>query len=246
MTADAPAEAVVFVDDDASMREALVALMQSIGMHAIAFGSVQEYLDAPELAVPHCLVLDVRMPGRSGLDLQSELGRRDHAPPIVFLTGHADVPMSVRAMKAGAIEFLVKPFRDQDLIDAIREGIDSDREHRCDRMAMGSLRDRYQSLTPRARSAAPCGARPAEQADRRAHGSQRDHGEGPSRPGDAQDGSKVGGGTGPHGRRARAARRATLNANDAGIDTIVYYRPLPVPGILPSWSSWRRRALSRE
>lgn len=151
MTADAPAEAVVFVDDDASMREALVALMQSIGMHAIAFGSVQEYLDAPELAVPHCLVLDVRMPGRSGLDLQSELGRRDHAPPIVFLTGHADVPMSVRAMKAGAIEFLVKPFRDQDLIDAIREGIDSDREHRCDRMAMGSLRDRYQSLTPRAR-----------------------------------------------------------------------------------------------
>lgn len=148
---EAPTEAVVFVDDDASMREALVALMQSIGMHAIAFGSVQEYLDAPELAVPHCLVLDVRMPGRSGLDLQSELRRRDHAPPIVFLTGHADVPMSVRAMKAGAIEFLVKPFRDQDLIDAVREGIDSDRENRCDRMAMGSLRDRYQSLTPRAR-----------------------------------------------------------------------------------------------
>jgi FixJ family two-component response regulator len=144
-------ETVVIVDDDASIREALLALMESIGMHALAYGSVQEFLDAPPVHGPQCIVLDVRMPGRSGLDLQTELARRDHAPPIIFLTGHADVPMSVRAMKAGAIEFLMKPFRDQDLIDAIHEGMERDRQQLTEQVALGALRARYESLTPRAR-----------------------------------------------------------------------------------------------
>ncbi|MBU6268143.1 MAG: response regulator [Sphingomonadales bacterium] len=144
-------ECVVFVEDDSSMREALLALMDSIGAAAQAYGSVQEYLDAPLLQCPHCLVLDVRLPGRSGLDLQAEIARREVAPPIVFLSGHADVPMSVKAMKAGAIEFLVKPFRDQDLIDAIHNGLEIDRRRRADGDALSELRARHESLTPRAR-----------------------------------------------------------------------------------------------
>lgn len=146
-----PNECVVFVEDDASLREALLALMDSIGLAAHAHGSVQAYLDAPPVQVPHCLVLDVRLPGRSGLDLQAELARRGAGVPIVFLSGHADVPMSVRAMKAGAIEFLVKPFRDQDLIDAVHHGIAQDRARRTGSDAVAQLRARYDSLTPRAR-----------------------------------------------------------------------------------------------
>ena len=142
---------VVFIDDDDSMREALLALMRSIGMNAVAHGSVQEYLDAPAITAPHCLVLDVRLPGRSGLDLQSELASHELTPPVVILTGFADVPMSVKAMKAGAIEFLMKPFRDQDLIDAIQEGIKKDRQQRSEHLAVAELRDRFETLTPRAR-----------------------------------------------------------------------------------------------
>jgi len=144
-------ECVVFVDDDPSMREALLALMDSIGASAKAYASVQDYLDAPVLHCPHCLVLDVRMPWRSGLDLQAEIARRELAPPIVFLSGHADVPMSVKAMKAGAIEFLVKPFRDQDLIDAIHQGLSLDRQQRAGSDALVELRTRHGSLTPRER-----------------------------------------------------------------------------------------------
>lgn len=144
-------EAVVFVDDDPSMREALLALMESIGLSATAYASVQEYLDAPDIVGPHCLVLDVRMPGRSGLDLQNELARREIAPPVIFLSGYADVPMSVRAMKAGAIEFLVKPFRDQDLIDAIASGIAKDRLQRASHLNTSAVRARFATLTPRER-----------------------------------------------------------------------------------------------
>ena len=144
-------EAVIFVDDDPSMREALLALMDSIGLPAFAYASVPDYLAAPELSVPHCLVLDVRMPGRSGLDLQDELARRAITPPIIFLSGFADVPMSVRAMKAGAIEFLVKPCRDQDLIDAIFAGIAKDRSQRESLFTLSALRDHLATLTPRER-----------------------------------------------------------------------------------------------
>ena len=151
MTAPPPDALVIFVDDDISMRESLQALAESIGLAAHAYGSVQDYLDAPQRDVPHCLVLDVRMPGRSGLDLQAELAQRGDAPPIIFLTGHGDVPMSVRAMKAGAIEFLIKPFRDQDLIDAIHQGIARDRAARAQRTASAELRQCLETLTRRER-----------------------------------------------------------------------------------------------
>lgn len=144
-------ELVIIVDDDESMRDALVALMASTGMSAIAYGSVQEYLEAREPDIPHCLVLDVRLPGRSGLDLQDQLSGSATAPPVIFLTGFADVPMTVRAMKAGAIEFLMKPFRDQDLIDAVHEGIRKSREQRSEQAVLGTLQERFASLTPRAR-----------------------------------------------------------------------------------------------
>ncbi len=143
--------AVIVVDDDISIREALQGLFDSVGLQSVLFGSVQEFLAAPLPEGPRCLVLDVRLPGRSGLDLQAELAGRDAPPPIIFLTGHGDIPMSVRAIKAGAVEFLVKPFRDQDLLDAIQIAIDRDREQRNNQVAESELRARYESLTPRAR-----------------------------------------------------------------------------------------------
>lgn len=142
---------VIFVDDDLSMREALKALAESIGLASRVYGSVQEYLDSPRPETPCCLVLDVRMPGRSGLDLQAELARDSGTPPIIFLTGHGDVPMSVRAMKAGAMEFLVKPYRDQELIDAIHHGIARDREARERNAAKAEMEKNFASLTPRER-----------------------------------------------------------------------------------------------
>ncbi|HEY1125232.1 MAG TPA: response regulator [Sphingobium sp.] len=149
MRGGAPDSMVIFVDDDVSMREALKALAESIGLAVRVHGSVQEYLDSPRPDLPCCLVLDVRMPGRSGLDLQAELARQGDAPPIIFLTGHGDVPMTVRAMKAGAMEFLVKPFRDQDLIDAIHQGIASDRKTREKRAEKAKIRKNRASLTAR-------------------------------------------------------------------------------------------------
>ncbi|CAN5447713.1 response regulator transcription factor [soil metagenome] len=151
MTYPSGKPAVIVVDDDISVREALQGLFDSVGLQSILFGSVQEFLAAPLPEGPRCLVLDVRLPGRSGLDLQAELAGWDVPPPIIFLTGHGDIPMSVRAIKAGAVEFLVKPFRDQDLLDAIQIAIDRDREQRTNQMAESELRARYEALTPRAR-----------------------------------------------------------------------------------------------
>jgi FixJ family two-component response regulator len=145
-----PEEPIVFaVDDDASMREALSRLFRSIGMQARIFASAEEFLkfDLPD--APACLVLDVRLPGLSGLELQRELA--DLAVPIIFITGHGDIPMSVQAMKAGAVEFLTKPFRDQVLLDAIREAIQRDRTNRRQRAELVELRSRYDSLTQRER-----------------------------------------------------------------------------------------------
>jgi FixJ family two-component response regulator len=146
------ASAVIFVvDDDRSVRESLRRLLTSRGLAVQAFPGAREFLAAPRPDGPACLVLDVRLPGLSGLDLQRELARRDAAPPIVFLTGHGDIPMSVRAMKAGAIEFLTKPFREQDLLDAIRQALDRDRVGRRERHELAELRRRYGTLTPRQR-----------------------------------------------------------------------------------------------
>jgi FixJ family two-component response regulator len=143
---------VVFVvDDDKGVRDALRRLLTSVGLTVEVFPSAQAFLSSPRRGAPGCLVLDVRLPGLSGLDLQRELVNTDAPLPIIFLTGHGDIPMSVRAMKAGAVEFLTKPFREQDLLDAIRQAIDRDRGARTERQEIAALRRRYDSLTPRER-----------------------------------------------------------------------------------------------
>jgi len=151
-----PVEAVVFVvDDDPAVREALCSLIRSVGLNAEAFASAQDFLNSPRPDAAACLVLDVRMPGLSGLDLQRELAGSDERVPIIFITGHGDIPMSVRAMKAGAAEFLPKPFRDQDLLDAIGQALERDRAARKERAALAEIRGRYDKLTAREREVAP-------------------------------------------------------------------------------------------
>src|SRR6516164_2980935 len=142
---------VFVVDDDRSVREGLVDLIHSVGMNVKAFGSAQEFLQHNRPETPACLVVDVRLPGPSGLDLQRQLGRSENPIPVIFITGHGDIPMSVRAMKDGAVEFLTKPFRDQDLLDAIHQALNSDRTAREQRAKAVELRRRYESLTSRER-----------------------------------------------------------------------------------------------
>jgi FixJ family two-component response regulator len=145
-------DAIVFViDDDSSVREAIKSLIRSVGMRVETFASAQEFLGSSRPNAPACLVLDVRMPGLSGLDLQYELAQAHINIPIIFITGHGDIPMSVQAMKAGAVEFLTKPFRDQDLLDAIKQAIDRDRAARNQQAEMADLRQRFEQLTPRER-----------------------------------------------------------------------------------------------
>jgi FixJ family two-component response regulator len=145
-------EAVVFiVDDDSGVREALDSLIRSVGFRVQTFASANEFLRGQRADAPGCLVLDIRLPGLSGLDLQRELTQADIHIPIIFITGHGDIPMTVRAMKAGAVEFLTKPFRDQDLLDAIQQAIGRDRASRQERAEVAELRERFQLLTPRER-----------------------------------------------------------------------------------------------
>jgi len=152
MSRAAEAQPVVYViDDDPSIREALAGLLRSVGLDVKLFSSTQQFLDYPRPDAPGCLVLDVRLPGVGGLDLQSQLVRSDIHLPVVFITGHGDIPMSVQAMKAGAIEFLTKPFRDQELLDAIQLGIERDRRRRRDGEVVRELQGRFQSLTARER-----------------------------------------------------------------------------------------------
>ena len=147
-----PEEPMVFaIDDDASMREALSRLFRSVGMRAQIFASAQDFLMVKRPDAPACLVLDVRMPGLSGLDLQSELAAADLTIPIIFITGHGDIPMSVQAMKAGAVEFLTKPFRDQALLDAIHQAIQRDCADRKRQAEIAEQRARYELLTQRER-----------------------------------------------------------------------------------------------
>jgi FixJ family two-component response regulator len=145
-------DAIVFVvDDDASLREALGGLLRSAGLKVETFASAQEFLARPPAEAPGCLVLDVGLPGLSGLDLQSRMAEIDREIPIVFITGHGDVPTSVRAMKAGAMEFLTKPFDDRDLLEAIAKAIERDRAGRRQQAEIDELNARYQSLTRRER-----------------------------------------------------------------------------------------------
>ena len=143
-------QGVVFViDDDALLRDALSRLFRSIGLQVVTFASASEFLNHKLPPSPSCLVLDVRLPGLSGIDFQSELAKADIDIPIVFMTGHGDIPMSVRAMKAGAIEFLPKPFRDQDILDAVQEGLARDRTRRKRAIDISKLKNSYDSLTER-------------------------------------------------------------------------------------------------
>jgi FixJ family two-component response regulator len=144
------AEPTVFViDDDESIREALKDLLESVGLRVETFASAPEFLQSRHSDAPSCLVLDIRMPGLSGLDLQREMAEANIHTPIIFITGHGDIPMTVRAMKAGAVEFLTKPFRDQDLLDAIQQALDRDRAARQEQAETAELRSRFDSLTPR-------------------------------------------------------------------------------------------------
>ena len=142
---------VFVVDDDSSMREALTDLITSVGLLVEAFKSAREFLEHRRGDAPACLVLDVRLPGLSGLDLQRELVRTEAPIPIIFITGHGDIPMSVRAIKEGAVEFLAKPFRDQELLDAIQHALEIDRAARQERSLVAEVRRRYESLTKRER-----------------------------------------------------------------------------------------------
>src|SRR6266478_4817521 len=145
-------DSVVFViDDDASVRDAIQSLMRSVGQHVESYASAQEFLHSKRPDLPGCIVLDVRLPGFSGLELQRKLADADILIPIVFMTGHGDIPMSVKAMKAGAVEFLTKRFRDQDLLDAIQQALERDRAARRERGLIEDLRGRYDVLTRRER-----------------------------------------------------------------------------------------------
>lgn len=136
------------VDDDVSVREAIRNLLRSVGLKVETFGTAQDFLVSDPRGLG-CLILDVRLPGASGLELQRRLIERNRDIPIIFITGHGDIPMSVKAIKAGAVEFLTKPFRDQDLLDAVQQAIHRDRERRSREQEMSDLRERYASLTPR-------------------------------------------------------------------------------------------------
>jgi FixJ family two-component response regulator len=142
---------VLVVDDDPDFRAAVERLLRSVGLNVRAFASISDFLNSDPPAGPTCLVLDVRLPGQSGLDLQRELAAAGSGLPIVFVTGHGDIPMSVKAMKSGAIEFLTKPFRDQILLDAIRLGLARDRARREDEMALAALTKRFDTLSARER-----------------------------------------------------------------------------------------------
>ena len=142
---------VFIVDDDAALRDCLSSLLRSVGMKVVTYGSTTEFERANRPDVPSCLLLDVRLPGMSGLELQSELHKQSVRIPIVFMTGHADVPMGVQAIKAGAVEFLCKPFREQDLLDAVRNAIELDREQRQVEASVSKVRACYKRLTPRER-----------------------------------------------------------------------------------------------
>jgi FixJ family two-component response regulator len=146
-----PDPIVFVVDDDPSIRDALTSLLRSVGLGVETFGSAQAFLRHPRPDASGCLVLDVRLPGLSGLDLQRELAAAEMTMPIIFITGHGDIPMTVQAMKAGAVEFLTKPFRDQDLLDAIAQAIARDHVVRQQRSDLAALRQRYNMLTPRER-----------------------------------------------------------------------------------------------
>lgn len=145
------APSIYVIDDDRSVREALSSLFRSVGYKVQLFESTSEFMQAKRADANSCLVLDIRLPGVSGLDLQSHLNREQIQIPIIFMTGHGDIPMSVRAMKAGAIDFLAKPFRDQDMLDAVAAALETDRKRREADQSVAAVRSAFETLTPRER-----------------------------------------------------------------------------------------------
>ena len=210
---------VVFViDDNPAVREALDGLIRSVHLSVRTFGSTEEFLQFKRPDAPGCLVLDVRLPGLSGLDFQKEMAKSNIDLPVIFITGHGDVPMSVRAIKAGAIEFLPKPFRDQDLLDAIHAGLERDRARRQASAVVAALREHFASLTARERrDHAESRQRPAEQANRRRTQTQRSHRQGapPSR--HAKDERAIAGRSGAHGRQTFGRCRNGVADRSEGI-----------------------------
>jgi FixJ family two-component response regulator len=185
------AEALVFVvDDNAPLRTSLQDLMRSVGLRVAAFASAQEFLDRPRPDGPSCLVLDVRLPGLSGLDLQQGLAEGDRDMPIIFIAGHGAIPMTVQAMKAWAVEFLSKPFRDQALLDAIQQALAHDRQARAQRAQREALRCRYRLLTPRERDVMALVVAGLQQADRGRAGHERGLRESAPPTRDGQDGRR--------------------------------------------------------
>jgi FixJ family two-component response regulator len=150
-TAGAEEPVVFVIDDDASVREALSSLFRSVGLRVEVFGSAHEFLQGKRPNVPSCLILDIRLPRQSGLDFQAELAKADVHIPIIFMTGHGDIPMTVRAMKAGAVDFLTKPFRDQDMLDAVTSAIERDRISRDEAKVVSNVHALFATLTPRER-----------------------------------------------------------------------------------------------
>ncbi len=146
-----PKSLVIIVDDDRTVREGLDSLLRSVGLETRLFGTPAELLESSTPDVPGCIVLDVRLPGASGLDLQNQLSKQGIDLPIIFMTGHGDIPMTVRAMKAGAVDFLSKPFRDQDMLDAVTAAIERDARRRTEAAVKDEIRSRYETLTPRER-----------------------------------------------------------------------------------------------
>jgi FixJ family two-component response regulator len=146
-----PSPAIFVVDDDASVRDAISNLLESVGLRGETFASADEFLNAPRPEAPSCLILDVKLPGRNGLEVQEELEAIGIHIPIVFITAHGDVPMTSRAMKAGAVDFLAKPFQKKDLLDAVRQALERDRVQRREQAEASSLRARVDTLTPRER-----------------------------------------------------------------------------------------------
>ena len=146
---------VFVIDDDAAVRSSLSSLLRSVGLQATTFSSAAEFLSSHKPDVPSCLVLDVRLPGVGGIEFQAELAKANIRLPIIFITGHGDIPMTVRAMKAGAVEFLTKPFRDQDLLDAVRAGLDRDSARREREQALSGVVSAYETLTAREKEVFP-------------------------------------------------------------------------------------------
>jgi len=149
------ASIVFVIDDDPSVRRAIKRLVESVGLHVELFGSAAEFMNSSHPGIVSCLVLDIRLPGISGLDFQRQLAEADIHIPVIFITAHGDIPMTVRAMKSGAVEFLTKPFRDQDLLDAIQLALERDRTRRQQEAEIAMLRERFESLTPRERELLP-------------------------------------------------------------------------------------------